>query len=120
MSVTEQVYKAIENELADKPNMRKLVKLENLDMAVLAKVEENGIKLDVDKCIARSKELVEEINDIDEILIDLAGYDWFNPSSGEHLSTFLYGGKVGIVEKVPYIFTYKDGRTTEKQRNEKV
>lgn len=120
LDVTEAVYDSIEKQLADKPLMRKLVKLENLDMVVLSTIEQNGIKLDVEKCNKRSGELVEEINDIDNVLTDLAGYAWFNPSSGEHLSAFLYGGKVSIVEKVPFIFTYKDGRTSEKQRNEKV
>lgn len=117
--VTEQVYdKLLEMDLSQA--MRKLIKLEHLDLALLAKLEQNGLKINVEKCKKRSEEIDRKLTEIDSILIDRAGYDWFNPASGDHLSAFLYGGSVGVVEKVPFIFTYKDGRTATKYRNEKV
>jgi DNA polymerase I-like protein with 3'-5' exonuclease and polymerase domains len=117
--VTHQLYIKL-NSLEMSQAMKKLIKLENLDLKVLSNVEQNGLMINVDKCAVKSREIDERVKQIDDSLLYLAGVDWFNPSSGDHLSAFLYGGTVGIVEKVPYIFTYKDGRTAEKFRNEKV
>lgn len=117
--VTEQVYEKLLS-LDLSVNMRKLIKLEHLDLVVLADLEQNGLKINVQKCKRKSEEIDRTLVEIDSTLVNLAGYDWFNPSSGDHLSAFLYGGSVGVVEKVPFIFTYKDGRTAEKFRNEKV
>jgi DNA polymerase-1 len=119
LEVTRQVYEALQK-MDISVAMRKLIKLENLDLRELAKVEQNGLKLNVDKCEVKSRDIDDRLNKIDLFLCDLAGVDWFNPASGDQLSAFLYGGKVSRIEKVPYLFTYKDGRTAEKLRNEEV
>lgn len=119
LNVTAQVYQKLQ-ELPLSVNLRKLINLECMDVRILASMEQNGLKLNTKKCEEKSRQIDDQLIAIDSFLCDLAGVEWFNPSSGDMLSAFLYGGSVYRVEKRPYIFTYKDGRTTEKWRNTEV
>lgn len=119
--VTENVYNSLMDDLAKQSKeMNQLVKMNNLDLVVLADIEQNGVLLHREKSERKGNEIVSEIEQIDEYLRQFAGYDWFNPNSGDHLSAFLYGGTITRVEKQDYLFTYKDGRTAIKQRNTEV
>lgn len=118
LEVTSQVYEALQGEIAQQSyEMQQLIKMTNMDLVVLQDTEKNGLLLNLDKSIRKGNELVEEIKGIDNYLIKISGYDWFNPNSGDHLSALLYGGVIKRVVKEEYEFTYKDGRTAIKQRN---
>lgn len=116
--VTENVYHKLMEDLSNSSReMNQLVKMSNLDLVVLADIEQNGLLADIAKSEHKGREIELEIEQIDEYLCQCTGYDWFNPNSGDHLSAFLYGGVINRVEKQDYIFTYKDGRQAPKQRN---
>lgn len=91
------------------PNMREFILLDGDDMLVLADMEYNGIKYDMEG----SKELAEtyqkELKEIDEYLYDIAGTDRINLDSGDHLSAFLFGGRFTVVESAPETRIYKSG-----------
>lgn len=122
LEVTEQVYRALQDVMYNSTSieMDRLIKMSMLDLVVLADIEQNGLKLDLDKSIKKGNELVVKISKIDEWLRKIFGVDWFNPNSGEHLSVFLYGGTLMLDGTEEYEFTYKDGRTTTKSRKAKI
>lgn len=116
--VTENVYNCIQKDIqSSSKEMQQLIKMNQLDLVVLADMEQNGLLIDIEKSKVKGDDIAREIEEIDNKLRDLAGYEWFNPDSRDHLSAFLYGGVITQVEKQPYIFTYKDGRTAEKLKN---
>lgn len=118
LEVTNQVYeKTIEDLSRQSYEMNQLVKMSNLDLVVLQDIEKNGLLINLEKSIKKGNELVHEMNSIDEWIVSLAGYDWFNPNSGDHLSAFLFGGTIKRTVKEDYVFTYKNGTTAVKQRN---
>jgi DNA polymerase-1 len=118
LAVTAEVYKAIQKDIEwSSKEMQQLIKMSNLDLVVLSDIEQNGLLINLEKSLDKGNKIVTEIEQIDDYLREFAGYDWFNPNSGDHLSAFLYGGTITRVEKQDYLFTYKDGRTATKQRN---
>jgi DNA polymerase I-like protein with 3'-5' exonuclease and polymerase domains len=121
LETTESVFYKLSEMLANSSyEMQKLVKMSNLDLIVLQDIERNGLLVNIDKCIKEGDSIAEELEIIDSKFKTMAGHEWFNTNSGEHLSALLYGGVITHVEKVPYTFHYKDGRTAEKLRNQEV
>jgi DNA polymerase I-like protein with 3'-5' exonuclease and polymerase domains len=116
--VTANLYAKLQEVVPE--HMKTLIKMSMFDLAVLKDTERNGLLLDVDKSLRKGDEIVKKINEIDVWLRKVFNADWFNPNSGDHLSVFLYGGVLELDGKETYTFTYKDGRTAEKQRNCKV
>jgi DNA polymerase I-like protein with 3'-5' exonuclease and polymerase domains len=94
VELTEQVMSKQKEELAKRPELERLVSLHNQDLLVLEEMEANGLKYDYDKSTVLGDELEEQISKLNKKLYDFHAYDDFNPSSGEHLSAFLYGGNV--------------------------
>lgn len=118
LEVTHQVYNKLVEDLQQQSyEMNQLVKMSNLDLIVLQDIEKNGLLINLEKSIKKGNELVNEMNSIDEWIRSLAGENWFNPNSGDHLSAFLYGGSIKRIVKEDYVFTYKNGTTAIKQRN---
>lgn len=116
--VTNQVYNALEVDVGlSSREMQQLIKMSMLDLVVLQDIEQNGLLLNLDKAIKKGDDIVSEIVGIDSRLRRMAGFDWFNPNSGDHLSAFLYGGVLKYVVKEEYEFTYKNGKTAIKLRN---
>jgi DNA polymerase-1 len=120
--VTEQVYKAIMDRFYNHTSieMQRLITVSMQDLIVLQDIEQNGLLLNLEKSLRKGDEIVTTIRNIDEWLKNIAGVDWFNPNSGDHLSAFLYGGAIKRTIKEEYEFTYKDGRTAIKTRNAEV
>jgi DNA polymerase-1 len=119
--VTEQVYHAIQEELAKASyRMNKLINVSMHDLRVLQDIEHNGLLLDLNKSIEKGNRIVDQISQIDNWLREVFNAPWFNPNSGEHLSVLLYGGTLEFTETEDYVFNYKDGRTAIKTRKVKV
>lgn len=115
--LTFQLYLRQENELRAKPQMRRLVWLACQDLAVLEEMEWNGLKYDItrsqelaSKAAARMQELQAELT---QLVAPPCDINW---GSNDHVSACLFGGKLEIRVKEKYDFTYKDGRTKEKER----
>ena len=94
IELTEQVMSMQMKELADQPQLRRLISLHNQDLLGLQEIEFNGLKYEYDKSQILGDELDEQISKLNKKLYDYHAYDSFNPNSGEHLSAFLYGGYV--------------------------
>lgn len=116
--VTANVYEALQKAIPD--YQRQLIKMSMLDLVVLRDIESNGLLLNVDKSTRKGDDIVEKISQIDIWLRKVFNAEWFNPSSGDHLSVFLFGGTLYLDGKENYEFVYKDGRTAIKSRNVKV
>jgi DNA polymerase I-like protein with 3'-5' exonuclease and polymerase domains len=108
LSLTYQLYlKQIEEFLA-KPELYRLFKLQCLDLLVLAEMEWNGFKYNVDASLAKAKEERENLGRIEKRLNELVSVPGINWNSGDHLSCVLYGGTISINNRVP-IGVYKTG-----------
>jgi DNA polymerase I-like protein with 3'-5' exonuclease and polymerase domains len=92
LELTEQVMSLQMQELADQPQLRRLISLHNQDLLGLQEIEFNGLKFDYNKSQVLGDELDEQIDKLNKKLFSYHAYDNFNPNSGEHLSAFLYGG----------------------------
>ncbi len=94
LELTEKVMSLQMQELADQPQLRRLISLHNQDLLGLQEIEFNGLKFDYDKSQVLGDELDEQIDKLNKKLFNYHAYDNFNPNSGEHLSAFLYGGTI--------------------------
>tara|TARA_R110001632_G_scaffold35602_2_gene89718 strand:+ start:154 stop:1314 length:1161 start_codon:yes stop_codon:yes gene_type:complete len=92
IELTEQVMSMQMKELADLPQLRRLISLHNQDLLGLQEIEFNGLKYEYKTSQILGDELDEQISKLNEKLFSYHAYDNFNPNSGEHLSAFLYGG----------------------------
>ena len=92
VELTEQVMSKQMEELAKRPELKRLVSLHNQDLLVLQEMEYNGLKYDYDKSTVLGDELDEQISKLNIKLKSFHAYDDFNPNSNDHLSVFLYGG----------------------------
>lgn len=121
LTSTEQVYEALVEEykhLSRETN--KVFRVAMQDLIVLQEMEWNGMLYDTEKSLKYGEELVSRIAAIDDKIKRLAGADWFNVDSGQHLSALLYGGVIYLDGYEDYVFTYKTGKTAIKQRKVKV
>lgn len=78
---------------------RKLWSLKGQDLHVLAEMEWNGLKYDKELCARRAEQLQREITDISAQLTGIYPDVPINFNSGDHLSSFLYGGTIIEVVK---------------------
>jgi DNA polymerase-1 len=90
------------------PRQKLLCKMQCMDMGVLREMEANGILYDEDLCIARSKEVDDQISEIKQKLSKFYPNVPINFASNDHLSAFLYGGVVKETVK-EHIGFYKSG-----------
>lgn len=119
--VTAQCYRNLQIDISLSDNkMQQLLKMSMLDLVVLQDIEKNGLLLNKEKSLLKGDRIQERLDKIDSWLRRVFKADWFNPSSGDHLSVFLYGGTLMLDGKEEYLFAYKDGRTALKTRNTKV
>ena len=100
--ITLRLYNKLEGLLEDKPAQKKL--LEDIEyplVHVLAKVEQNGAKIDKEKLAAHSEELAEKISDLSSKAIKIAGEE-FNLDSPKQLLEVLYEKlKLPVLKKTP-------------------
>ena len=76
------------------PAQVKLCKLMSMDMLVLQEMEQNGLIYNTDLCEQRSKEMEDETEKLKQVLAKFYPSVPINFNSGDHLSSFLYGGSV--------------------------
>lgn len=80
-----------------------------LDLLVLQEMEENGIKFDRELCDAKTEETAKALKEYTDELLAYAPTPDINLGSGQHLSCWLYGGKIDIDYPVPVEMVYKSG-----------
>ncbi len=93
------------------PKLMRLCWLMGLDLLVLADMEWNGVKLNVDLCRAKAVETEASLKEITEQLLKYSPSPRINFDSGHQLSCYLYGG----VFEVDYVthteeMVYKSGQ----------
>jgi len=100
LELTHQVYlKQLEEVKASSPQLQRLISLHNQDLMVLEEMEYNGILFNEAECVRLGIELEADVRRLDELMYSYHNLPEFNPSSGEHLSTLLYGGTIKIKRK---------------------
>jgi len=92
-----------------------IIKLNMELMPILAEIKYNGMRLDLELCKKYEAEYIAKLAVIEKELVELLGYE-INWDSPQQVSCALFGGTFNVDDKETYIFTYKDGRTTEKVR----
>lgn len=90
------------------PRMQTLCRLMGQDLLILQEMEHNGITYDEELCKKKSVELDNEISKIKEELSSIYPHIPINWSSGDNLSSFLYGGVV-VEEVKEHVGFYKTG-----------
>lgn len=93
---------------------RRLCMVMGLDLLVLAEMEWNGVKYNVEESNKRAEETASELKEITaELKALFGGNDLLNFDSGHHLSCLLYGGSFEIdVEDHVETLVYKSGPRT--------
>lgn len=103
---TERVFRLQWEEAT--PAQRALILLDGMDLHVLREMEDNGILYDKELCEQRAIDLDAKIRDAEEKLSQIYPHIPINFRSNDHLSAFLYGGKIDQHIKVHDGF-YKTG-----------
>jgi DNA polymerase I-like protein with 3'-5' exonuclease and polymerase domains len=114
VALTEQVFDKQRQELT--PAKRRLVAIQNEDLLFLQEAEANGLKYRLDEAAKRGAEVQQELSKIDVELRLLAGVDWINFGSSDHLSCLLYGGTIYEDFRETYTRVLKHGKTKEVTR----
>jgi len=98
----------------------KTVKMMCEFLVVLAKMENNGIRIDMDALNQVEKSFEEEFNklrvEIDEAIYEKMGDTNINPSSHEQLSWLIYGVRVKNKKEWAYIFNLGTDPRTKRQK----
>ena len=105
---TDRVARYQENELVIQGKIA-LFRLQCQDVRVLAQMEQNGIKFDLERMEREGDLLQDTIENLEQQLGDYTNDFSFNWDSGDHLSALLYGGIAKAKIKKPYLHTYKSG-----------
>lgn len=109
LELTEQVYLKQVEELERSPELKRLVSLHNQDLLVLEEMEFNGLLYNEEESNRLAIDVENELKILDEHLYAVHGCDGFNNNSGDHLSSFLYGGTI----RIPYrevVGVFKTGK----------
>lgn len=88
---------------------KKLCLVMGLDLLVLAEMEWNGIKFDVEKCNAKADEASKRLAELTEELLVFSPTPDINLDSGQQLSCLLYGGVFEFDEVTTVESVYKSG-----------
>lgn len=67
-----------------------------IDLLCLLEMEQNGIKLDIEKCNAKREECLGVLSSVTSSLHDAFGCNYINFDSGHHLSAVLFGGSISV------------------------
>ena len=94
LELTEQIYQKQLTEVTKKEHLTKLISLHNQDLLVLQEMEFNGLLFDEKRSEVLADELDEKIGKMDRQLEQQHNISYFNPSSNDHVSAFLYGGTI--------------------------
>lgn len=105
---TWRIYQAQLNDPRMTPELHRLILLDGLDLLVLQKMEQAGLKYDKERSVAEADRLRKELVECDSFLLDLASTP-INLDSGRQLSAFLYGGSWDEDVYEPVTRVYKSG-----------
>ena len=95
LQLTQKIYdKQMEEIASHAKQMHRLISLHNQDLLILEEMEYNGVIYDEEGCNRGSRDLSTSIERIDQELYSYHMLPDFNPSSTEHISALLYGGKI--------------------------
>ncbi len=109
LELTWQVFeKQVEDVRKQSKAMQSLISLHNNDLLVLLEMEGNGLYFDEARCNELAKGLREELVEIDRQLFEHHRCPYFNPNSTDHLSLFLYGGRICFRDR-QVVGVYKTG-----------
>ena len=90
------------------------------DLLILQEMEKNGIYLDLEEIEKRKENASTRLKEIEQELSE--GRELppqFNFDSGDHLSCFLFGGNITVVDRVP-VGVFKTGQKVGQTRYKKV
>jgi DNA polymerase I-like protein with 3'-5' exonuclease and polymerase domains len=105
-SITLELYQAQQKIMT--PAQKRLVRMQGLDLLVLEEMEWNGLRYDEALLERRAAEVKEQIQQITDALSGVYPDVPINFNSGDHLSAFLYGGKIAEEVKI-HIGFFKTG-----------
>lgn len=88
---------------------KKLCLVMGLDLLVLAEMEWNGIKFDIQKCEELAAEAERKLQELNEELLIFSPFPNINLDSGQQLSCFLYGGNFEYDTVTTVEAIYKSG-----------
>ncbi len=109
LDLTYQVYlKQLEEVSKKSQQFQRLISLHNQDLLGLQEMEFNGLLFNKTKSEELANELDIEIETLDKNIYKYHNCPSFNPNSGDHLSSLLYGGNLKLSRKVPIGF-FKTG-----------
>jgi DNA polymerase-1 len=115
----------------EKPHLRPTMMVHNNTTGILSEIECNGMPINVPVLETMGTTYKAKLEEIDFNLRDMLKVDDLNLQSKDELSAALYGGIIRrpdteqvekerwATKKVPFKFTYADGRTTMKERTER-
>jgi DNA polymerase I-like protein with 3'-5' exonuclease and polymerase domains len=86
-----------------------LLMIAGLDLLVLAEMEYNGVKFDIDLCATKAEETTKSLEAITKELLQYSPTNDINLDSGQHLSCLLYGGKFDVDYVTEEEAIYKSG-----------
>ncbi len=113
---TMEVYQKQREHFQEYPKLYRLFQVSCQDLLVLAEMEWNGLKLDVEKCQEESTKVHDELQQIETKLRGVYPHVPVNFDSPDHLSVFLYGGVIRV-DRREVIGVYKSGQKLGKPRN---
>ncbi len=118
ITLTRQLYEAqLEAFRNGDPRLFNLFQLQCADLLVLLQMERNGLLFDVERSLELAEQCKITLDEIDQQLNELVGYDIPNWNSTDIQSAVLYGGMPSFPAKVETRRTLKDGSTKLGQRN---
>lgn len=118
LDITEMVYTSlVETMTTSYTHLSGIVSLANQDLAVLLEMEHNGMLFDIEG-VSKHADLIEaqienQLSELGKFVPETFPVASFNFASNDHLSSLLYGGRITLLEQVPYSKILKTKKVTE-------
>jgi DNA polymerase I-like protein with 3'-5' exonuclease and polymerase domains len=116
---TYEVYTKQQDDLAKRPELRNLMKMQMDDLLVLQDMEWNGLRLNVEECEKQEKQARKRMVEIEAALMERCPNTPINWDSGDHVSAYIYGGIIEIDRREP-VGLFKSGKKVGEVRYRKV
>ena len=107
-------------EIAKKLNLTNLIIICSNFSKTLSDIEFNGAKIDTEYLDLMHNNLEKEINEIENRLKEISGYDWINFNSSEQLSAVLFGGTIEVDGYSLSYHTLKSGALKVRKKKAKI
>lgn len=106
---TWEVYLHQQDDLAKRPELRNLMKMQMDDLLVLQDMEWNGLRLNMEECEKQASAAKQRMAEIEATLMARCPNTPINWDSGEHVSAYIYGGIIEIDRREP-VGLFKSGK----------